>query len=42
MERHQGSGNILFSDGSVQQFTAQGLKKALAETGLATNRLAMP
>jgi prepilin-type processing-associated H-X9-DG protein len=42
MERHQGLGNILFSDGSVQQFSAQGLKAAVAKTGLATNKLEMP
>jgi prepilin-type N-terminal cleavage/methylation domain-containing protein/prepilin-type processing-associated H-X9-DG protein len=42
MERHQGNGNVLFSDGSVQQLSAQGLKEAAAKTGLATNRLAMP
>jgi len=41
-EQHKGIGNILFSDGSVQQLSAQGLKDVLAQTGLATNRLAMP
>lgn len=41
-ERHENRGNILFSDGHVQTLSATELKSALANTGLATNRLAMP
>jgi prepilin-type processing-associated H-X9-DG protein len=35
-------GNILFVDGSVQQLTTKGLQQALQQTGVATNRLAIP
>lgn len=41
-EIHNRCGNILFSDGSVQQLTSPGLREALKETGVATTRLAMP
>jgi prepilin-type processing-associated H-X9-DG protein len=41
-ERHQGDGNILFADGSVQHFDRKQLNDAVAKTGMATNRLAMP
>ena len=41
-ERHNGAGNILFADGSVQFLDVKGLNAAIAKTGLATNRLAMP
>ena len=40
--RHKFVGNIGFSDGSVQQVTTAGLTNLLYETGLATNRLAIP
>lgn len=39
---HSSNGNILFADGSVQGFNATRLRTALAETGVATNRLLMP
>jgi prepilin-type N-terminal cleavage/methylation domain-containing protein len=35
-------GNISFTDGSVQQLTQSGLRQALQQTGVATNRLAIP
>jgi hypothetical protein len=35
-------GNIALADGSVQQVSTAGLQQALQNTGLATNRLAMP
>ncbi|MGH7992871.1 MAG: H-X9-DG-CTERM domain-containing protein [Limisphaerales bacterium] len=38
-ERHQGAGNILMGDGSVQQATSADLTSM---AGLATNRLAIP
>jgi hypothetical protein len=41
-ERHRKVGNIGLADGSVQGFTTPGLQKALVQTGLATNRLALP
>lgn len=41
-ERHGKQGNIGFGDGSVGGFTTTGLRKALIQTGIATNRLAMP
>jgi prepilin-type processing-associated H-X9-DG protein len=41
-ERHGGAGNIGMADGSVQQTTTLGLTNALIQTGLATNRLAIP
>jgi prepilin-type N-terminal cleavage/methylation domain-containing protein len=39
---HNGFGNILLSDGSVQWVDARGLNALIAKTGLATNRLVMP
>lgn len=41
-ERHRYGGNIGFADGSVQGFSSAALRTALANTGFATNRLAMP
>ena len=41
-ERHNNQGNIGLSDGSVQQFSATRLRNALANTGVVTNRLALP
>jgi prepilin-type processing-associated H-X9-DG protein len=41
-ERHVNRGNIAFADGSVQGFTTAGLAAALSNTGISTNRLAMP
>jgi prepilin-type processing-associated H-X9-DG protein len=41
-ERHHGEGNIVFADGSLQQLTTDGLRQALQQTGVATNRLAIP
>jgi hypothetical protein len=40
--RHRFCGNIGLADGSVQAFNSARFQQALAETGLATNRLAMP
>lgn len=40
--RHKFAGNIGFGDGSVQQVTTKGLQNALRQTGVATNRLAIP
>jgi prepilin-type N-terminal cleavage/methylation domain-containing protein len=40
--RHQKCGNIGLADGSVQQFDTPGLREALMQTGVATNRLAIP
>jgi prepilin-type N-terminal cleavage/methylation domain-containing protein/prepilin-type processing-associated H-X9-DG protein len=40
--RHKYAGNIGFADGSVQEVTTEGLQNALRQTGLATNRLAIP
>jgi prepilin-type processing-associated H-X9-DG protein len=40
--RHKFAGNIGFADGSVQQLTTDGLRQALQQTGVATNRLAIP
>jgi hypothetical protein len=39
---HNKQGNDLFSDGSVQQYSSARFRSALATTGLATNRLAIP
>lgn len=39
---HSDYGNLGFNDGSVQQFKLPGFANALAQTGLATNRLAIP
>jgi prepilin-type processing-associated H-X9-DG protein len=41
-DRHPGWGNICLADGSVQQLTMDGLRQALQQTGVATNRLAIP
>jgi prepilin-type N-terminal cleavage/methylation domain-containing protein/prepilin-type processing-associated H-X9-DG protein len=41
-ERHNNQGNIALSDGSVQQFSASKLRSAVANTGVVTNRLALP
>jgi competence protein ComGC len=40
--RHKSSGNIGIVDGSVQQILTANLQEALYQTGLATNRLALP
>ena len=40
--RHKFFGNIGMADGSVQQLTTNGLQQALQQTGVATNRLAIP
>jgi hypothetical protein len=40
--RHKYVGHIGMADGSAQQVTTSWLKKALTETGIATNRLAIP
>lgn len=40
--RHDKQGNIALADGSVQGFSTTALRKALQNTGFATNRLAMP
>jgi prepilin-type processing-associated H-X9-DG protein len=47
--RHKFAGNILFADGSVQQVSSKvgpintkGLQSAFQQTGIATNRLAIP
>jgi prepilin-type N-terminal cleavage/methylation domain-containing protein len=40
--RHKFVGNIGLADGSVQQVTTNGLRQLLQQTGLATNRLAIP
>ncbi|MDB6018116.1 MAG: prepilin-type N-terminal cleavage/methylation domain [Pedosphaera sp.] len=39
---HKGLGNVVLVDGSVQQFTTAQLRKALASTGVTTNRLTFP
>jgi len=41
-EIHQQSGNLLLDDGSVQPVDSAGLQKALRDSGVATNRLAIP
>ncbi len=41
-EIHQHSGNLLLGDGSVQPVDSAGLQKALRDSGVATNRLAIP
>jgi prepilin-type processing-associated H-X9-DG protein len=41
-DRHKSCGNIVFADGSVQQLTTNGLQRSFYQTGLATNRLAIP
>jgi prepilin-type processing-associated H-X9-DG protein len=40
--RHKFAGNILLADGSVQQCSNSGLTNLFHQTGLATNRLAIP
>ena len=39
---HKGQGNVALADGSVQGFSSSGLRNGLVNTGLATNRLALP
>lgn len=39
---HTNQGNILLSDGSVQQLSSARLNEAMKHTGMATNRLAIP
>jgi prepilin-type N-terminal cleavage/methylation domain-containing protein len=39
---HEGQGNILLTDGSVQGTTSQLLREALQKTGTQTTRLALP
>ena len=41
-ELHGGVENVGFADGSVSQLTASGLQQIFHQTGLATNRLAIP
>jgi type II secretory pathway pseudopilin PulG len=41
-EMHVKAGNILMTDGSVQQVSVVSLRAGLANTGVATNRLQMP
>jgi len=41
-ELHNKVGNVLLSDGSVQQLSITGLRSAVANTGTFTNRLQMP
>ena len=41
-ERHKFAGNIGLADGSVQSVSSSGLAKLIQQTGLATNRLALP
>ena len=41
-ERHHGGGNLGMTDGSVQQLNSNGLQQALQQTGVASNRLAIP
>lgn len=41
-ERHKRQGNVALADGSVQQFSNAKFREALVNTGLATNRLAIP
>ena len=41
-EMHKYQGNICLSDGSVQSLTSGRLQPSLFESGVATNRLAMP
>lgn len=40
--RHVRQGNVALADGSVQQYSSTKLREALARTGVATNRLAIP
>jgi prepilin-type processing-associated H-X9-DG protein len=41
-ERHVNQGNFALADGSVHTFTTAGLAAVLSNTGISTNRLAMP
>jgi len=41
-EMHNGVGNIGVADGSVQTVTVTGFAELLQQTGVATNRLAIP
>ena len=41
-DRHNGTGNIGLADGSVQQVNVPELMQALIQTGVATNRWAIP
>lgn len=41
-QMHRGSGNILFGDGSVDEFSTPRLRAALRGSGSMTNRLAIP
>ena len=41
-DRHHNCGNIGLADGSAQQVTISGLQQALVQTGVATNRFAIP
>jgi prepilin-type processing-associated H-X9-DG protein len=41
-EMHVNQGNVCLADGSVQAFNTPGLRDALQNTGVTTNRLAMP
>jgi hypothetical protein len=40
--RHSGGGNVGLAVGSVQEATTAGLRELLVQTGVATNRLAVP
>lgn len=40
--RHEKQGNVGLADGSVQGFSSNALRAALTNTGVETNRLAMP
>ncbi len=39
---HNGQGNVGLADGSVQQFTVSGLRRAIKNSGDTTNRIALP
>lgn len=41
-EIHSNYGNVLIVDGSVQQWSSKNLQKGLIDTGMETNRLAIP
>jgi hypothetical protein len=41
-EIHKHAGNLLLGDGSVQQVDSAGLQQTLRDSGVATNRLAIP
>lgn len=41
-EMHNKSGNILLTDGSVQQVNISGLRQTIANTDSLTNRIQMP